>query len=230
MKIGITRSDTNFPKYIEWLEYFNVDFEILDYLHPKDAFAKFENCSGLILSGGVDIYPELYCDWDTKETKGTYCPERDGLELRLMEFATGSNKPILGICRGLQLINVFFRGSLIFDILEIRNVNHKGISGIEPKFHDVNIFKDTLLYNIANIEQGNINTYHHQAVDRLGEGLMINAKSDDGIIEGIEYNDKFNKPFLLGVQWHPERIEDLNSPFSKNILDKFLSECKLINV
>jgi len=229
MKIGISRSDTNFLRYENWLKYFEIEYRVLDYLFPEEGYKIFNECDGLILSGGVDIYPELYCDWDTKETKGTYNPERDGFELRLVETAVQSSKPVLGICRGLQLINIFFRGSLISDLLEIRNVNHDEISPSKPRFHDVKILKDTLLYDISKIEKANVNSYHHQSIDRLGEGLRINAKSDDGIIEGIEYSDRNDKSFLLGVQWHPERFEDSDISLSANILKRFISECKLEN-
>src|SRR4030095_5912732 len=123
---------------------------------------------------------------------------------------------VLAICRGLQLINIFFRGSLIFDLQEIRNVDHRKISDTEDRLHEVNIFKDTLLYNVVNEDRAMIASSHHQSIDRLGEGLMVNAKSDDGIIEGIEYLDKEDKPFFLGVQWHPERFRDFNDPASKN--------------
>ncbi|MBK8552014.1 MAG: gamma-glutamyl-gamma-aminobutyrate hydrolase family protein [Ignavibacteria bacterium] len=179
----------------------------------------------MLLSGGVDIYPEIYCDWDTVETKGTYNPERDGFELKVLEKAIQRKIPILGICRGLELVNVYFRGSLIFDLEEIRGVNHKRISPAEDRFHEIRIFRDTLLHEILNLDNATVNSSHHQSIDRLGEGLMINSKSDDGIVEGIEYADKTDKPFFIGVQWHPERFSDFNSPVSKNILDRFISEC-----
>lgn len=230
MKIGISLTDTKFQKYLDWLEYFKTDYVVLDYHNPDEGFTDLKNCDGLILTGGVDIYPELYCDWDTKETKGTYNSARDGFELRILEKAVDSSLPVLGICRGLQLINVFFRGSLIFDLNEIQNVEHNTSSFNEPLFHDITIYKDTMLYEIVNSDKFKINSYHHQAIDRLGENLMINSKSDDGIIEGIEYADKTERPFLLGVQWHPERIEDPDNPLSLNIFERFISECKFENV
>jgi putative glutamine amidotransferase len=87
--------------------------------------------------------------------------------------------------------------------------------------HNVNIKEDTLLKNIVGESTGIINSSHHQAIDRLGEGLMISAKADDGIIEAVEWDDKKGKPFFLAVQWHPERFPDKNSPFSKNIIETF---------
>ncbi len=225
MKIGITRTDSKFERCINWLEHFNIEYEILDYDHPEEGIKKFEICKGLLLTGGVDIYPEIYCDWDTVETKGTYKPERDGFELKLIEKALERKLPILGVCRGLQLMNIHFRGSLIFDLEEIRNVDHKRITPTEDRLHSVTIFDDTLLYEIIKEKKAIVTSSHHQAIDRLGEGLMVNAKSDDGVIEGIEYVDKSDKPFFIGVQWHPERFKDLDDPASKNILLKFIEEC-----
>ena len=230
MKIGITKSESKFEKCIKWLNNNNADYEILDYENSEEDQNKIKDCSGLILSGGVDIYPELYCDWDTKETKGTYCPERDGFELNLLQKALEMKIPVLGICRGLQLINVYFRGSLIFDIEEIRNVNHRKISKTEDRIHKVNIFKDTLLNEITGTESEEVTSSHHQSIDRLGEGLMINAKASDGIVEGIEFADKKDKSFLIGVQWHPERITDPESRASKYILRRFIEESEIIKI
>ncbi|MDQ3193652.1 MAG: gamma-glutamyl-gamma-aminobutyrate hydrolase family protein [Bacteroidota bacterium] len=225
MKIGITISEAKFERYINWFENFKINYEILNYNNHEEGIKKLHECSGLLLSGGVDIYPEIYCDWDTIETNGTYNPERDGFELKILETAIEGKLPILAICRGLQLVNVFYRGSLIFDLEEIRNVNHRKISPAEDRLHKVCIFQNTLLHDIMNVDHSIVTSSHHQAIDRLGEGLMINAKSDDGIIEGIEYQEKSDKPFFIGVQWHPERFRDLSDPASKNILDKFIAAC-----
>lgn len=224
MKIGLTKSGSKVFRYTEWLDKFNVKYEVLDYNNHETDYLKLKDCSGLILSGGVDIYPELYCDWDTKETKGTYNPSRDGFELNLLEKALEMKIPVLAICRGLQLVNVFFRGSLIFDIEEIRNVIHTKISPGQDRIHKVKIFKDTLLNKITGVEEAEVTSSHHQSVDRLGEGLMINAKSDDGIVEGIEFADKTDKSFLIGIQWHPERFLNTEDPASGNILKYFISE------
>lgn len=224
MVIGITKSESKFDRCINWLKYFKVKYIILDFQNHDADLKKLDECSGLILSGGIDIYPEIYCDWDTKETKGTYSPERDGFELTLIQKSIDNKIPLLGVCRGLQLVNVFFRGSLIFDLEEIRTVNHRRVSPSEDRLHEIRIFDGTLLREIMGVTKETVTSSHHQAIDRLGEGLMINAKTDDGIIEGIEYADKSGKPFFIGVQWHPERFKNFDSPASKNILDKFISE------
>lgn len=229
MKIALSKTETNFSIYQDWLNRYNFVFEILDYEGKEDEISKMDNCSGLILTGGVDIYPEIYCDWDKRDTGEIYIQERDDFELRLIEIAVKRNLPIFAICRGCQLMNVYFKGDIILDLMEFKNVNHDRITPIVGRIHDINIFKNTLLHEILNMEIAEVNSYHHQAIDTLGEGLMINAKSIDGIIEGIEYADKKGKPFFLGIQWHPERFTDLTLPASENILKYFINECKKIS-
>jgi len=222
-KIGISKPNKSLERYLDWLNYFNVAYEILDW-NKKEDLTKINDCKGLILTGGVDIYPEIYCDWETDKERGNFIPERDGFELKLLEQAIEKNLPVLGICRGCQLINVYFKGNLIYDIESIRNVNHNKISEEEPRMHEVNIYEGTILKNIIGLENGIVTSTHHQSVDRVGEGLAVNAKSSDGIVEGIEYLNKSSNHFLLGIQWHPEKFSDFNNPFSKNILYKFVEE------
>lgn len=229
MKIALTKSETKFDVYKSWLEQYYIDYEVLDYKKDSDGLSVLDDCSGLILTGGVDINPEIYCDPDTKENCGTFNPERDTFELKVIEKAMKKRLPILAICRGHQLINIYYKGSLIFDLMETRNVEHERISESENRLHDITVLKDTLLYKIMKTDSAIVTSSHHQAVDQLGEGLMINAKSDDGIIEGIEYSDKKDKPFFLGIQWHPERLENLKDPASENILIYFINECKKIS-
>ena len=220
---GLSRSDTKFHNYKNWLERSGVEYREFDWEKPGDV-EKLSECSGLILSGGCDIYPEVYCDWDTPDMKGKYLPERDGYELNLLQKALELKMPILGICRGLQLINVYFRGSLIFDIEDIRKVNHRKISPTEDRIHYINIFGDTLLSKILGVTETEVNSSHHQAADRTGEGLMINCRSADGIVEGLEYADKDGKPFMLAVQFHPERLPDRLTEISDKILKRFIYE------
>lgn len=220
--IGITKCERNFELYIDWLNYFNVNYLVLDY-KDRNYIENLKKIKGLILSGGIDIYPELYNDWETKEDTGKYNTDRDGFEYKLIEYSINNNIPILGICRGCQLINVFFNGSLIYDIPSIRKVDHDRIDDNTMRIHNVNVFERSLLYNSVLSLNGNVTSSHHQSVDRLGEGLMVSAKADDGIIEAIEYANNSNKPFLLGIQWHPERFSNFEDAFSKNILLSFVN-------
>ncbi len=223
--IGITVCENNFDLYLKWLEHFKKEYVVIDY-RENDAMDKFGKISGLILSGGIDIYPELYNDWETKEDTGKYNANRDGFEYKLIEHALKDNIPILGICRGCQLLNVYFNGSLIYDIPTIRKVNHSKIDKDTMRLHNINVFKETILHNCVKNEKGVVNSSHHQSIDRLGEGLMISAKADDGIVEAIEYADKKGKLFLMGIQWHPERFTDFNDVFSKNIFCAFEDSMK----
>jgi putative glutamine amidotransferase len=223
--IGISLCEKNFDLYEKWLKHFKIEYAVLDY-NDKDVMSKFQDINGLILSGGIDIYPELYNDWETKEDTGKYNTFRDGFEYKLIEQSIERNLPILGICRGCQMLNVYFNGSLIYDIPSIRNVNHNKIDDNKMRWHKINVFSDTLLKSIVKDSEDEVTSSHHQAVDRLGEGLTVNAKSPDGIVEGIEYRDRGNKPFLLGIQWHPERFDDFGSPLSKDILLTFYNACK----
>lgn len=214
--IGITFTETSFDYYITWLEHFGVAHSVLDY-KEKDVFGKFDNCKGLILTGGVDIYPELYNDWENKEDTGKFNPERDGFELKLLGRAVEKGIPVLGICRGCQLINVFFKGSLIYDLESIRNVNHRKMSEGIMRMHDVKISDNSHLLRLIGKNEGTVTSSHHQAVDRPGEGLRVCAKAPDGVIEGVEHESGK----IIGVQWHPERFADYETVFSKNLIKRF---------
>lgn len=226
--IGLSKSERKIELYCKWLEHFGAKYRILDFENSVDGFRDFDECSGLILTGGVDVYPEIYCDWDTAKTKGTYKPERDGFELKLIELALKEQKPILAICRGLQILNVYFNGSLIFDIEEQRGTVHTELADHQPRFHEVSIYPGTLLHEITGITGGSVNSYHHQAVDRIGDGLRVNCRSVDGIVEGLEYENSNEKPFLLGIQWHPER-SDPDLILSAAIIRNFLQECEKVS-
>jgi putative glutamine amidotransferase len=140
--------------------------------------------------------------------------------------------PVLGVCRGLQLINVSCKGTLVQDLGPQGDEVHENTSGAD-KLHPVAIVGDSLLAAIAGGEKGMANSAHHQAIDRLGEGLKINCRAGDdpgeGTIEGIEWADPAGKPFLLAVQWHPERmfVNALPHPgLYRAIRDRFIEEVK----
>jgi putative glutamine amidotransferase len=221
-KTGISKSDSKFDRYTGWLEQGGLEYVVLDW--EKNNFDDIKQCSSLILTGGVDIFPEFYNDWEDGKHRDDYLPERDGFEFKLIDHAFANNLPILGICRGLQIINSKLNGSLINDIETIRGTNHRKISPAEDRMHHVNVSGNSLLFEVVNEMAGDVNSSHHQAIDRVGEGLRVTAKADDGIIEAVEWDDRTGKPFMLCIQWHPERVVDRASPFSKNIFDRFKLE------
>ena len=221
-KTGISKSDRKFEKYTKWLEDGGLDYIVLDW--EKDNFDDIKQCSSLILTGGADVFPEFYNESANNNPGEDFIPERDKFEFKLIDFAFSNSYPVLGICRGLQIINCRLNGSLISDIETLRGTNHRKISSTEDRMHNVNVSENSLLYEIVKEKSGIVNSSHHQSIDRAGDGLRVTAAADDGIIEAVEWDDKTGKPFFLCIQWHPERVNDRNCPFSKNIFERFKNE------
>ncbi len=174
----------------------------------------------LLLPGGDDIDPALYNEKNNGLSLNV-STERDLMEFYLLEKAFEKKIPVLGICRGCQVINVFMGGTLYQD-LEAENigfidhVNSSRETGLLS--HDVNIEKGSFLYSMYNSVKIQVNSRHHQAVKKAPHGLTVSAFSDDGIIEGIE--SKSMK--VLGVQWHPENLIDLGQEFNSLFRNFFM--------
>ena len=186
-----------------------------------------EKCSGLLVTGGEDVQPEYYGKASEKHLCTEIDPRRDTLEMALIRKALEKQMPVLGICRGEQILNVTLGGSLIVDIPDhfsrlprIYPVIHQCDDYLNC-FHSVTIFPNSLLRSIAGCDMGKVTTNHHQAVEKLAPGLAANARSDDGLTEGIEWESQEGKSFLLGVQWHPERMDTSNC-LSGKILNVFI--------
>lgn len=169
---------------------------------------------GVIFAGGVDVDPSHYGQ-ETRPTCGAIDHKRDNLELNMFPLIRARGIPILGICRGCQVINVAFGGTLIQDIPETYSVNHRQDDANGRFHHDILISSGTLLHKIIGKNVLHTNSYHHQCVDELGQGLKANAYSQEGFPEGLENADPGQ--FILGVQWHPETTldddEDSIKPF-----------------
>ncbi|MBI1766854.1 MAG: gamma-glutamyl-gamma-aminobutyrate hydrolase family protein [Bacteroidetes bacterium] len=225
MRIGLTYtgSEKKHLNYVNWLKGDDA-IEVVELSAGKNNLDELHSCDGLVLSGGIDVHPKFYnnSELNYPGVEG-FDEARDQFEISAIKKAQENKLPILGICRGLQLINCFFDGSLKQDLGEL-NKTHKGGP---DKTHEVIIDHDTLLHGISQIRNGNVNSSHHQAIDKLGQNLKVNCKANDGIIEGIERSEK-GQPFLLAVQWHPERMENQNSPLSKNIRNSFLDAARKI--
>jgi putative glutamine amidotransferase len=165
---------------------------------PAHAAATVSRLDGLVIAGGPDVDPSRYGAPRSPRT-GPPAPERDGWEIALIEAALASRTPLLGICRGMQLLNVAAGGTLVQHI-----DGHAEVVGVFGR-HAVQPVPGTL-YAGAVPEETLVPTYHHQAVDRLGEGLVASAHAADGTVEAIELP---SVGWVLGVQWHPEMGEDL---------------------
>lgn len=230
MKIGLTYTgyEHKHQNYLNWLKGHD-DIEIITLSAEKDNAARIKECDGLVLTGGIDIDSGFYQgspDYPNKPEEG-WNTGRDLFEKQLYEYALKHAIPVLAVCRGLQLVNVLQGGTLEQDLGTL-NETHKAINELD-KGHNIDVYKGTLLSEIARVETGIVNSAHHQAIEKLGEGLMINCKAGDGTIEGAEWKDKTGKPFLLCVQWHPERMYKLqlqDTPLSINIRNRFITELK----
>lgn len=189
----------------------------------EDVLAVFEKCDGLLMTGGHDVSPSLYQE-PRRAACGISCEDRDRIERALYERALAREKPVLGIRRGIQLINVLQGGTLYQDLPTEHN------SGIEhhmkPPYtavsHYVNIKRDSPLYDLIRTERLGVNSYHHQAIKRLGEELEIMAVSEDGLAEAIRHT---RQRFVWAVQWHPEFDFPVN-PASRAIFETFVGACQ----
>jgi putative glutamine amidotransferase len=226
LKIGITLSSTNFTNYPKWIKGSD-DIEIIELSYEKENLQQVSNCDGIVLTGGVDVHPGFHLTnytlhYDNAPTE--FDVRRDEFELSVLERALELELPILGICRGLQLINCFYKGTLILDLGE-QNIIHKKVSD-EDKAHQVFVAENSFLNEICTVNSAAVNSAHHQAIDKLGNSLKVSAKSEDGIIEAVELITPY--PFFLAVQWHPERMVDTESPLSKNIREAFVKACNKV--
>lgn len=163
--------------------------------------ADLDQVDGIIIGGGDDISPDLY-GGETMISVGVRLdPERDELERCLAEQAIARNIPILGICRGAQMLNVAFGGTLDQDAWATYGAARK-IRTILPR-RRIDVLDNTHLARIAGQDDMNVNALHSQAVCRLGEGMRVSARDENGMIQAIE---RARDPFALGVQWHPEHL------------------------
>ena len=158
---------------------------------------------GLVLQGGIDICPETYGD-TLRDPAWAGDAVRDRYELNLLRGFVEAGKPVLGICRGAQLINVYYGGTLLQDIPSQRRspVLHQDLAHYDRLHHEVRFEPGLLLDRLYGSSVHSVTSIHHQCVDRLGEGLAVEAfSSKDGIIEAIRHT---GPGYVLGVQWHPE--------------------------
>ena len=226
--IGVTDC-SKYDNYAKWIAS-EPNVEVVRLGYKQDSFAQIERCHGVLISGGEDVHPKFYnrpeylpyCYLDDVDEK------RDIFELKVLEYTQTKKLPVFGICRGLQIANVFFGGSLIPDIPKFKNSNHSKIQG-DDRYHEIRTEVNSQLRTVTGLKKGEVNSAHHQSVDKLGEGLVVSALSPEGIVEGIERLHPNGKPLLLLVQWHPERMMDQKSVFSEKIRSSFLDTVSMMN-
>lgn len=220
--VGIA-AGRRYENYFNWISQ-SVDIEVIKLGYEDQNFEAVKRCHGLILTGGEDVHPRFYNkpDYVTRYHLDDIDEARDEFEWKLLDYAEKIKLPLLGICRGLQIANVFYGGTLIPDIPSFGKPDHTKYSEGKDRHHSVAISEGSLLRDIAGTNAREVNSAHHQSVETVGKGLEINAISPDGIVEGLERKEKGDNSFLMLVQWHPERMIDQQGVFSGNIRDRFL--------
>ncbi len=184
-----------------------------------------QELDGFLFSGGADVNPRLYGE-EIYPFCAEILPARDEMELELLKAVLPSEKPILGICRGIQLLNVGMGGTLYQDIYaqpaQTFSQQHYQKLPHHLPVHDVSIDRDSLLYQIVQTEKLPVNSLHHQSVKVCAPSLTVTARTASGVIEAVEKKDH---PFFLGLQWHPERMwhADTNA---KVVFDAFVRACR----
>lgn len=194
-----------YTSYLSVLDHIGMASVLLTPAHSAPSLqALVERCSGLVLTGGEDVDPRRYGE-DPIVELGTIAPERDDMEVTALGAALERDLPVLGICRGCQVLNVFYGGTLYQDLQSQRpgTASHEQ-EAWGGRSHAVRVEPGSRLDEIVQGQELTINSFHHQAVREPGPGLEVVALAEDGVIEAIEARDR---SWVLGVQWHPERHE-----------------------
>lgn len=177
------------------------------YKNEADLKYMLSTVDGILLTGGNDIDPLLYGELDRGKC-GRIIPERDQQDIAIVRYIVQhTSKPMLCICRGIQVLNVAMNGSLYQD-LESDGPFYQHMKKNYPMnavTHSVTIEQDSLLYKILGKSSLGVNSFHHQSIKSVGDGLRVTAKSEDGVIEAVELD---SGEFVLGLQWHPEKMYD----------------------
>ena len=204
-------------KYMESLARAGAGMRWVELSDPEQAVQDALTCDGLLLPGGGDMDPKFY-----GQARIPACGEpnllRDAAEPLLLRAFLAAGKPVLGICRGIQVMNAVLGGDLYQDIKPFEHLPH---NDHWAKVHTVTVRRGTLLSRILGQDTVLVNSQHHQAVDRVAPGFTLAALSEDGIVEAIEKPDA---RFCLGVQWHPEWLSDAD-PAMQGLFDAFVNAC-----
>lgn len=197
---------------------------LLPFVNNEETVCAFvELCDGFMFTGGKDVEPKRYGE-ETSDGCGIIQVHRDFLEFAVFSKVVKTQKPILGICRGMQVINVGLGGTLYQDIANgfCTSILHKQTEPKSEPSHSVRVEKDTPLYALTGKEIIPANSFHHQAVKTLGSGLEIMALAEDGIIEAV-YSS--GRQYIRAYQWHPERLFGIDTQ-NRLIFEDFIRVCK----
>ena len=212
--------------YQNWLLHF--DSTLVFYqaygMSPDSLDAILSQIDGMILTGGNDLHPGLFGKDSAVSQCGPIDSYRDSLELALVEHSFERKIPLFGGCRGMQLLNVAKGGSLIIDIPTDRTSTlHKQEEGDARHM----VYCHPWLAKVLEKDSAEVNSNHHQAIDSLADGFKVLAMASDSIIEAFYWEDRSVHPFIIGVQWHPERMERDN-PMAANLARIYLKNLNVV--
>jgi len=215
--------------YINWIE--SRDIIIIDAYNISNIDSILNLADGIILTGGEDIYPLMYNDSNNIKLCGEFDFRRDTLEKKLFDYAFNNKLPLIGVCRGMQMMNVASGGTLFGDLpTEIGDsIMHRNNGEV---MHNIMVTNNNI-DNISMIFPVNgkflpkkqffkVNSWHHQGLKEIAENIIVIAESYDGLPEAVVINKKVH-PFMIGVQFHPERLGKYN-PIHVNMKDKFIQQ------
>lgn len=186
---------------------------------PEQIAVYYRELAGFIFSGGGDLAPHHY-GAEPLRGLGEITPQRDFFEMALMRLILAGEKPFLGICRGLQLLNVAAGGTLYQDLKGVTKLQHQQDAPRWCVTHSVQVVPESEMSQLLSRDSFAVNSFHHQGINQLGEGLRAAAHSKDGLIEALESSHKGKK--IMAVQWHPECTWDRDQEsfsFFKNLIE-----------
>ena len=216
-KEGGLEIDNNYLQYIE-----GAGAEVVVLPYPTGAVTDelLHECNGFLFLGGADISPERYNE-QPSDSLGETVPERDEYEFAMFYRIFDTGKPIFAICRGMQLVNCALGGKLYQDLdtEHPTDIDHRCTVATYSLHHPAHFTEGNYLYGVLGGNEFTVNSYHHQAIRTLGEGLAVMAVAPDEVIEAVYHT---GERILWGFQWHPERRSDR---ISRRVIDAFISAC-----
>lgn len=192
--------------------------------NPEALKGYLDVVDGLLITGGDEgVNPRLYGENPVKEL-ACICPSRDEFEMHLLSGALQKKMPVLGICRGMQLLNVAGGGSLYQDVFTQVDgaLGHLPMQmPVDELYHSVALSEGSILASVFATNELMVNSFHHQAVKRVAPAFKVTAVSEDNLIEAIEHEEH---EFVVGVQWHPEDLTEKHANFLQ-LFEKFVKSC-----
>jgi putative glutamine amidotransferase len=186
----------------------------------RAAAVVLDSVSGLVLTGGEDVDPARYGEQRHEKVR-TVNAARDATEATLVQEAKARGIPVLAICRGIQILNVALGGTLVQDISSQcrTDIAHDEEGPRDSRSHEIDAEPGSLIARAIGAEHISVNSFHHQSVKRVAEGMRVTARSPDGVIEGLESTDE--NWWVMAVQWHPEEMTDSPDPWDRGLFKAF---------